>query len=68
MGWGVHPAWKKDDSEREIVTLYKELIDDDSTFFAYFTITKQYFIIFLKKVKLDLIRQKSKFQKPLLQL
>lgn len=47
--WGVHPAWRKRDSEGEFVTLYKELIDDESKFYGYFRMSKECFSVLLEK-------------------
>ena len=41
----VHEAWKKRESEGEFATLYRELIDDETTFSEYFRMSEDCFNI-----------------------
>jgi hypothetical protein len=63
--WAVHPAWRKREREGEFVTLYKELIDDDVKFYGYFQMNRECFCALLEKVSPLLIKQRTRFQKPI---
>lgn len=39
----VHNAWMKRESEGEYITLYKELVDNEKTFFEYFRVSQNCF-------------------------
>ena len=62
--WAVHPAWRKREREGEFVTLYKELIDDEVKFYGYFRMNIECFCSLLQKVSPLLIKQRTRFQKP----
>jgi len=63
--WAVHPAWSKREIEGEFVTLYKELIDDEVKFYGYFQMNRECFFALLEKVSPLLIKQRTRFQKPI---
>ncbi|CAK1589075.1 unnamed protein product [Parnassius mnemosyne] len=63
--WGVHPTWRKREAEGEFALLYKELIDDESKFYGYFRMSKECFTFLLEKVKPDLTKKITRFQKPI---
>jgi hypothetical protein len=62
--WAVHPAWRKRESEGELVTLYKELIDDEVKFYGYFRVNRECFCALLEKVSPLLIKLRTRLQKP----
>jgi hypothetical protein len=63
--WAVHPARSKREIEGESVTLYKELIDDEVKFYGYFRMNRECFFALLEKVSPLLIKQRTRFQKPI---
>jgi hypothetical protein len=63
--WAVHPAWRKRESEGKFVTLYKKLIDDEAKFYRYCRMNRECFCALLEKVGPLLIKQQTRFQKPL---
>lgn len=63
---GVHPTWRKREAEGEFSLLYKELIYDESKFYGYFRISKECFTHLLEKLKPDLTKKITRFQKPYL--
>jgi hypothetical protein len=60
--WAVHAAWSKREIEGEFVTLYKELIDDEVTFYGYFRMNRGSFFALLEKVSPLLIKQGTRFR------
>ena len=48
--WAVHPEWSKREIEVEFVTLYKDLTDDEVTFYGYFRMNRECFSALLEKV------------------
>ena len=62
--WALHPAWRKREREGEFVTLYKELIHDEAEFYGYFRMNRECFCALLEKVSPLLIKQRTRFQKP----
>ena len=61
--WAVRPAWRKREREGEFVTLYKELIHDEAEFYGYFRMNRECCAL-LEKVSPLLIKQRTRFQKP----
>lgn len=59
----VHPVWQKRSVEGEFVTLYKELVDDESKFYQYFRMTMYSLNKLLNTVKSEIQRQDTRFRK-----
>lgn len=59
----VHPAWQKRYFEGEFITLYKELVDDESKFYQYFRMTMYSFNKLLNTVESEIQRQDTRFRK-----
>jgi len=62
--WAVHPAWSKREIEGEFVTFYKELIDDEVKLYGYFGMNRVFLFALLEVTPL-LIKQRTRFQKPI---
>lgn len=59
----VHDLWKKRESEGEFITLFRELMDDETKFFKYFRMTQETFHILLCKVEVLLKKQDTHWRK-----
>jgi hypothetical protein len=59
----VHPAWQKRSVEGEFITLYKELVDDESKFHQYFRMSMYSFEKLLNTVESEIQRQNTRFRK-----
>jgi len=59
----VYPAWQKSSYEGEFVTLYKEIVDDESKFYQYFRMTMHSFNKLLNTVESEIQRQDTRFRK-----
>jgi len=62
---GAERKRSKREIEGEFVTLYEELIDDEVKFYGYFWMNRECFLALLEKVSPLLIKQQTKFQKPI---
>jgi len=59
----VHEAWKKRDSEGEILTLYKKLIEDGTKFYQYFRMSEYCFNTLLEKLYVYLKKKDTHWRK-----
>lgn len=62
--WSVHPAWLTREKEGEF-KIYKELVDYDDKFHAYFRMSKYSFTVLLDKVSPVIEKQNTNWKIPI---